>query len=147
MALYDLSAIEFRNDGVSDSLTLTMSPSLFHESLKREIATASRENRDLAVLSISLEPEHFSSVSGIQEELVKLAFLLRTQLRGGDFFARISDLGFWVLLRTDEASVEKIVERLGIEDQPKYSISVIARKHDRYDEWIKRIDLIHFPQR
>ena len=34
----EVSSIEFENDGVTDSLTGVMAPSLFHENLKREIA-------------------------------------------------------------------------------------------------------------
>lgn len=121
-----------------------MAPSLFHENLKREIATAGREGRDLTVLSISLKPEKFDSAASAQEELIALAFVLRTKLRGGDFFARISDLGFWVLLRTGELDASVIADRLGFGSRQDLDIYVIARKHDGYDEWIKRIDQIHF---
>ena len=98
MANFEMSEVEFRSDGLSDSLTLTMSPAIFHESLKREISNAERENRDLVLISISLLAEPFDSVSRYEKALIEIAFGLRSQLRGGDFFVRISDHGFWVIL-------------------------------------------------
>jgi GGDEF domain-containing protein len=144
MSPFELREVEFTSDGVEDSLTLTMAPALFHENLKREIATAKRESRDLAVLSIALLPEKFDSVAEFQEALIKLAFALRTGLRGGDFFARISDRGFWVLLRTAEMDVDVIIKRLDLPRQEQFEIFVVARKYDDYSEWIERIDQIHF---
>jgi GGDEF domain-containing protein len=139
-----VSTIEFENDGVTDSLTGVMSPSLFHENLKREIARASRQDHDLAVISISVKPRNFQSVSLLQEELIRVAERLHGQLRGGDFFARISDLGFWALLRVDESETDAVIQRLGLPNQKDLDIYVVARKKDGYDEWIKRIDLVHF---
>ena len=140
----DVSAIEFENDGVTDSLTGVMSPSLFHENLKREISRAGRQDYDLAVISISIKPRNFQSVSLLQEELIKIANTLCEQLRGGDFFTRISDLGFWVLLQVDESETDAVIHRLGLPNQKDLDIYVLARKKDGYDEWIKRIDLVHF---
>jgi len=140
----DVSAIEFENDGITDSLTGVMSPSLFHENLKREIARAGRQDHDLAVISISVQPRNFHSVSLLQKELIRIADTLREQLRGGDFFTRISDLGFWALLRADESETDAVIHRLGLPNQKDLDIYVLARKKDGYDEWIKRIDLVHF---
>ena len=140
----DVSAIEFENDGVTDSLTGVMSPSLFHENLKREISRAGRQDHGLAVISISVKPRNFQSVSLLQEELIRIADTLREQLRGGDFFTRISDLGFWALLRADESETDAVIHRLGLPNQKDLDIYVLARKKDAYDEWIKRIDLVHF---
>lgn len=144
MKRIDLRQVEFSNDGVSDSLTLTMSPALFHENLKREISAAKREGRDLALLVIALKPELFESVAKFQEALIELSFTLRSGLRGGDFFARISDRGFWVLLRTSELSVDTIVQRLDLVNREELEIYIVARKHDDHTEWIERIDQIIF---
>ncbi len=144
MSPFDLRDVAFASDGVADSLTLAMAPALFHENLKREIATAKREGRDLALLSIALRPENFTSVADYQEGLIKLAFALRTGLRGGDFFARISDRGFWVLLRSAEKDVDLIVRRLDLARHEQLDIFVVARKFDEYVEWIQRVDQLHF---
>jgi GGDEF domain-containing protein len=144
MPSFELREVEFRSDGLTDSLTQTMSPILFHEALKREIASAKRDERDLAVLTLSLRTEAFKTASQFQEALIEIAFALRMGLRGGDFFARISDNGFWVLLRTEELNVQMIVKRLDLPHHDDLQSYIVARKYAGYDEWIEKIDLIHF---
>ena len=144
MPSYELREIEFQSDGLTDSLTQTMSPAIFHEALKREIASAKRDERELAVLALSLENQAFTTVAQFQEALIQIAFALRMGLRGGDFFARISDNGFWVLLRTDEVNVEAIVKRLDLPHRDHLQSQIVARKFAEYSEWVERIDSIHF---
>jgi len=144
MAGFDLREIEFRSDGVSDSLTSSMSPALFHENLKREISTADREGRELTIVSVLVDPENYLSAGEYQESLVALAFALEKNLRGGDFFARISDCGFWILLRTDEETAAAVVDRLDLPRRDELTIKLAARKLSNYGEWIERIDQLHF---
>ena len=144
MAGFDLREIEFRSDGVSDSLTSSMSPALFHENLKREISTADREGRELTIVSVLVDPENYLSAGEYQESLVALAFALEKNLRGGDFFARISDCGFWILLRTDEETAAAVVDRLDLPRREELTIKLAARKLSNYGEWIERIDQLHF---
>lgn len=144
MAAFDLREVEFRNDGSTDSLTQSMSPALFHEALKREIASAKRDERELAILTIAVRPEDFSSVANFQEELIQVAFALREGLRGGDFFARISDRGFWALLRTSELNAQVVVDRLDLPRRDSLVRQVVARKYDELSEWIERVDLLYF---
>ncbi|MEJ0014411.1 MAG: hypothetical protein WDN07_02285 [Actinomycetota bacterium] len=140
----DLREVEFRNNGVTDSLTETMAPTLFHEALKREIASAKRDQRDIAVLAISLKPQRFGSISEFQEALIEIAFALRMGLRGGDFFSRISDAGFWALVRTSELHGETIINRLDLPHHDAIESYIVARKYDEYTEWIDRIDHLYF---
>ena len=142
----DLREVEFSSDGTSDSLTLTMSPALFHENLKREISTAKREDRDLAILVTSLKPERFDSVAKFQKSLIELAFALRSGLRGGDFFARVSDRGFWVLLRTSEKNADVIIQRLNLGRLEELEMYIVARKFDDHAEWIERVDQLQFKE-
>ena len=144
MTGFDLRDVEFSSDGSSDSLTLTMSPALFHENLKREISVAKREDRDLAILVISLKPELFDSAAKFQESLIKLGFALKSGLRGGDFFARVSDRGFWVLLRTSEINADVIVQRLDLGSIDELEIYFVERKYDNHAQWIERVDQLHF---
>ena len=144
MAGFDLREIEFRSDGVSDSLTSSMSPALFHENLKREVSTADREGRELTIVSVVVDPEKYLSLGEYQESLVALAFALEKNLRGGDFFARISDCGFWILLRTDEETAAAVVDRLDLPRREELTIKLAARKLSNYGEWIERIDQLHF---
>jgi len=144
MAGFDLREIEFRSDGVSDSLTSSMSPALFHENLKREISTADREGRELTIVSVLVDPENYLSAGEYQESLVALAFALEKNLRGGDFFARVSDCGFWILLRTEEVSAQGVIDRLDLPRRDELTIKLAARKLSNYSEWIERIDQLHF---
>ena len=144
MPSFELREVEFRSDGLTDSLTQTMSPILFHEALKREIASAKRDERELAVLALSLRTEDFKTVPQFQEALIEIAFALRMGLRGGDFFARISDNGFWVLLRTEELNVGRIVKRLDLPHHDDLRSHIVARKYAEYAEWVEKIDHIHF---
>ena len=144
MAAFELREVEFANDGISDSLTLTMSPALFHENLKREIASAKRDRRELAVISILLRPAGFQSLAAYQEALIEVAFAVRTGLRGGDFFARVSDCGFWILLRTAESNADLIIERWQLAHRSHLEIHTVARSGSEFSEWIERIDQLHF---
>ena len=144
MPAFNLRDIEFKSDGLVDSLTLSISPLLFHENLKREISIAGREERELTIVSINLNPSGFKSVAEIQESLIEIAHLLKRELRGGDFFARISDCGFWILLRTDQMSAELVLQRLDLPRRENLTINFAARKFSDYSELIKRVDSLHF---
>jgi len=144
MAGFDLREIEFKSDGVTDSLTSSMAPALFHENLKREIATASRESRELTIVSAVLNLENYLSAGEYQESLIALAFALEKNLRGGDFFARISDCGFWILLRTDEETAARVINRLDLPCREELTIKLAARKLSDYAQWITRVDQLHF---
>ena len=144
MSAFELREVEFQNDGVSDSLTSSMAPALFHEALKREIAAAKRDQRELAVLTIALRPDNFPSVALFQEGLIKVAFALTQELRGGDFFARISDRGFWTLLRTSENNGQLVLGRLDLAGQLSLETQIVARNEDEYSQWIRRIDHLYF---
>ena len=144
MAAFELRDIEFRSDGSKDSLTSSMSPELFHAALKREISAAKRDERELAILTIALRPQEFASLSLFQEELIQVAFALEQGLRGGDFFARISDRGFWALLRTSASNGQLVVDRLDLPRHDSLTTKIVARKYDEYSEWIERVDQLFF---
>ncbi len=144
MANFDLRDVEFRSDGATDSLTSSMSPALFEDSLKREIATAVREERDLTIVALALNSDAFESLSTYQEALIAIAFALKHGLRAGDFFARISEVGFWALLRTDEISAAAVIDRLDLPRHESVKIHIVARKFSNYSEWIDRIDHLFF---
>ena len=79
MLAFNLRDLEFKSDGLVDSLTLSISPFLFHENLKREISVASREARELTIVSITLDFEGYESIADIQENLIEIAHLLKRE--------------------------------------------------------------------
>jgi GGDEF domain-containing protein len=136
--------IEFANDGVSDSLTGAMAPALFHQALRREIASADREARELVIASLRIRPDANASMAELAQELIALAFLVKSHLRGSDFFSRISDTGFWLLLRTDQTGAACVIDRLNLSHRNEVETALISRSANTYEEWIARIDQIHF---
>ena len=144
MLAFNLRDLEFKSDGLVDSLTLSISPYLFHENLKREISVASREVKELTIVSLALDVESFTSLAELQENLIEIAHHLRGALRGGDFFARVSDCGFWILLRSDQSGAELVMQRLDLPRRENLTINFAARKFSDYSEWVKRVDQLHF---
>lgn len=136
--------LEFANDGVRDSLTGAMAPALFHQALLREIASADREARELVIASVRIRPAANTSMAGLAQELIALAFLVKSHLRGGDFFSRISDTGFWLLLRTDQTGAAHVIDRLNLSHRTEVETALISRSTDTYEQWIARIDQSHF---
>ena len=144
MPAFELRDLEFMSDGNLDSLTLSMAPALFHENLKREISTAHREARELTIVSLRVNPTGYASLSRYQEALIEIAHLLKSHLRGGDFCSRISDQGFWILLRTDLPGAKLVIERLNLAHHENISINFVVRRSLNYSEWISKVDQIHF---
>ena len=144
MGAFDLREIEFQSDGLRDSLTMAMAPELFYENLKREIAATKRLAQELVIVSLVLHTAEFASNAAFQEALIGIAHGLRTGLRGEDFFTRISDVGFWVLLRADQRDASAIIERWNLPNQDQITSAVVPRADLEYQEWIPRVDQIHF---
>jgi GGDEF domain-containing protein len=144
MSSFEVRELEFASDGVQDSLTLSMAPALFHENLKREISTAMRESRKLTMVSLVLEMKSFQSIAEYQTTLIEIAHLLKMSLRAGDFFARISDQGFWILLRIDIEGAHLVIDRLELPRKESLRVNFLAREYLNYSEWVERLDLLHF---
>ena len=144
MSAFDLREIEFQSDGLRDSLTMAMAPELFYENLKREIAATKRLAQELVIVSLVLRADGFATKAAFQEGLIGIAFALRTGLREEDFFARISDAGFLVLLRAEQKAVPAIIERWNLPYPNQISIDVLARADLDYQEWTRRVDHAHF---
>ena len=144
MSAFDLREIEFQSDGLRDSLTMAMAPELFYENLKREIAATKRLAQELVIVSLVLRADGFATKAAFQEGLIGIAFALRTGLREEDFFARISDAGFLVLLRAEQKAVPAIIERWNLPHPNQISIDVLARADLDYQEWTRRVDHAHF---
>ncbi len=121
--------LEFRNNGVIDSLTLTMAPALFYENLRRELANAQRQGFPISVVSLTLMDDSglsgagrggdldsllvfHSEVSLIEEVLIRLAFELQQAIRSDEFFSRICESGFWWLVHGDFEVAAMAVDRI-----------------------------------
>ena len=111
--------IEFSSDGVSDSLTDALAPARFHEYLTGELSMANREKRTITLISLRIsmssirpeDPKLAEAIESIHQNLKLLSTTIRRLLRGGDQIGRISEDGFWILIRGDTSAAEIACER------------------------------------
>lgn len=111
--------IEFSSDGVSDSLTDALAPARFHEYLTGELSMANREKRTITLISLRIsmssirpeDPKLAEAIESIHQNLKLLSTSIRHLLRGGDQICRISEDGFWILIRGNESAAEIACER------------------------------------
>lgn len=95
----------FFDEGIYDPLTGALAPRFFYESSKRLISWANRTNRQTAVIAI--RHDELSD-----DELIKFATDLSSELRGGDLLARMNQKTFVLLLIGDQLGAEQLIFRL-----------------------------------
>lgn len=154
--------IEFRNNGLIDSLTQTLAPELFQENLKRDIAISQREGSPLAIICLNLvqlksEEQVFGQYLPLLEEsLIKWSFEIESKVRAGEYFTRISESGFWILIRGGQIAADIARERIvsSISDYLPQQIlelgftfkssCVSYQPGESFYNYIQRVDLAHF---
>ena len=95
----------FFDEGIYDPLTGALAPRFFYESSKRLISWANRTNRQTSVIAI--RHENLSD-----DELIKCATDLSSELRGGDLLARMNQKTFVLLLIGDQLGAAQLIFRL-----------------------------------
>ena len=149
--------LELRSDGLVDSLTGAMAPERFLEILTNELRMAAREARLITLISIRLN-EHLNSdlqpTGQIEEQellLTQLASAIQSQLRAGDHCARISESGFWILIRGDGDSARRAAPRLlsqstaGVGDEALWRVEFCeSEAGESVKNLLRRMDAIHF---
>jgi GGDEF domain-containing protein len=84
----------FSHDGIHDTFTNLAAPNYFYEELNRLIARFERSQTEFRIINIS-----FVDVkSGHESEVLEMAALLRTLLRGEDLAARLGMYEFGLLI-------------------------------------------------
>jgi len=133
------NAIEFSNNGVSDSLTGAPAPKTFFDNLAREISQSRRRPQSIAIITIKLLQENkeakpiknskqnSTTIEGLkikdskssnlffEKQLALVSKTIKTNMRGGDFYARIAEDGFWVCLQGNLAEATRTAERFEVE--------------------------------
>jgi GGDEF domain-containing protein len=151
--------MEFSNDGIRDSLTDSIAPQIFLQSLGRESALADRENRKLSVLVVRAENRGVPEVRGFQDvleyDLLLLNTIVKSQLRADEFYSRSIRDGFWILLRGDVAAAEIVAsrirrasesERIGFTPDSCLIFTPVERDERRgLADWVSRMDRASFP--
>jgi GGDEF domain-containing protein len=159
-----LRAIEFSNNGVSDSLTGAPAPKIFFDNLTREISKSKRKRQSISIVTIKLLPEEnqikTTKKPNIQllkqknqkyeKQLALISGCIKSNMRGSDFYSRIAENGFWICVQGDLEEAMKAADRmqgkiairfvdLSYEAQIKISFNEWARNLDT-NNWIDEID-------
>ena len=154
------SEIEFSSDGVTDSLTDALAPARFHEYLTGELSMANRERRTITLISLrlaspaasgdSMRSTPYDSAEKIHHELKILSSDIRRLLRGGDQIGRISEDGFWILIRGDlnaaEIASHRFMREVGESTwREKWRVRYCeSQVGEEIKNLLRRMDQIHF---
>lgn len=135
--------IEFESDGVWDSITGALAPARFLEILEDEIAIAGREGRTITLISLHL---HLQSDIDLVAALKEFATALSPSMRRGDYLVRISEYGFWFLIRGGIEAAKIALARVSNEIdltiwRVQYCEVVVG---EDMKNLLRRMDLIHF---
>ena len=96
----------FSHDGIHDTFTNLASPNYFYEELNRLVARFERSKADFRIINIS-----FVGVkNGHESEIIEMAALLRSLVRGEDLAARLGTYEFGLLMNVSEC--ESLARRI-----------------------------------
>ena len=102
----------FSHDGIHDTFTNLASPNYFYEELNRLIARYERSKLEFRVVNVTF----VGIKSGHESEILEMAALLRSLLRGEDLAARLGIYEFGLLINGSqyESLAQRIKENWGV---------------------------------
>ena len=95
-------------------------------------------------------------LSLLEESLIKSAFEIESNIRGGEYFSRISESGFWILIRGEQVAAEIARQRIvssisGYLPQQIIEFGFVFKSSyvsyqlgESLYNYIQRVDLSHF---
>jgi GGDEF domain-containing protein len=167
------SRIEFSNNGVFDSLTGAPAPKTFFDNLAREISQSRRRFQPIAVITIKLLQENEkakplkNSKQGsttakdskstnllFEKQLAIMSNTIKTNMRGGDFYSRMAEDGFWLCLQGNlaeanstagrfEAKISDNLEKLNRDVRVEVTSTEWSANLDS-NFWVEEIDKKYF---
>ena len=96
----------FSHDGIHDTFTNLASPNYFYEELNRLIARYERSKLEFRVVNVTF----VGIKSGHESEILEMAALLRSLVRGEDLAARLGTYEFGLLMNGSEC--ESLAQRI-----------------------------------
>ena len=98
----------FSHDGIHDTFTNLAAPNYFYEELNRLVSRFERSHAEFRIINISFVDVR----SGHESEVLEMAALLLTLLRGEDLAARLGMYEFGLLINGShyESLAQRIVE-------------------------------------
>jgi len=144
--------IEFANNGILDSLTGSPAQSVFLKQLRQAVSRADRSGEDVCILTLRLSKDTSSAnsdgVKGQALDLIAIAQTLNRSIRGGDFYTRMSQLGFWICLKGDSVEAQAAVKRFrdGLNSiESEIAFEIFERSESvPLARWIDEIDKSYF---
>lgn len=145
-------AIEFSNNGVSDSLTGAPAPKTFFDNLAREISQSQRNSQSISIVTMKLLPENrdlkklktpppqYPNQSNLEfeKDLSLISNCIKSNMRGGDFYSRLAENGFWLCVQGNLEEARRATERIDAKISEKLKdLSGGARMEFTFSEWTK----------
>jgi GGDEF domain-containing protein len=96
----------FSHDGIHDTFTNLAAPNYFYEELNRLVARYERSQAEFRIINITLA----GIKNGHESEILEMAALLRTLLRGEDLAARLGMYEFGLLI--NGSHYESLAQRI-----------------------------------
>lgn len=101
-----MSNSNFSHDGIHDTFTNLASPNYFYEELNRLVARYERSRAEFRIINIS-----FAGIkNGHKSEILEMAAMLRSHLRGEDLAARLGNYEFALLINGSD--YESLMQRI-----------------------------------
>ena len=97
--------------------------------------------------------------SAYEKELILVGRCLKSNMRGGDFYSRIADNGFWICLQGDAIDAQKAANRFALKISEAKNLDkdhlMVENQRVKFvicewdgsvneAEWIQKIDLLYF---
>ena len=155
--------VEFSNNGLTDSLTGAPAPKTFLDNLAREISQSRRKPQPIAIVTIKLLPRKTESKKSkniksldqdFEKDLALISNSIKANMRGGDFYSRMAEDGFWLCLQANLGEANSSIERFEakISDDLKRSTRQVQLKFTSSEwnsnldssSWIEEIDRKYF---
>ena len=161
-------AIEFSNNGVSDSLTGAPAPKTFFDNLAREISQSQRNSQTISIVTMKLLPKYrdakklkitlpkYSDQSNLEfeKDLSITSNCIKSNMRGGDFYSRLAENGFWLCIQGNLEEATRAANRIDVkiterlknlsgDSRIEFTFSEWARNCD-VNNWIKEVDTQFF---
>ena len=96
----------FSHDGIHDTFTNLAAPNYFYEELNRLISRYERSKTEFRIINITFD----GIKNGHESEILEMAALLRSVVRGEDLAARLGSFEFGLLI--NGSHYESLVQRI-----------------------------------
>ena len=135
----------FSHEGIHDTFTNLAAPNYFYEELNRLVARYERSQAECRIINITF----VGIKNGFESEILEMAAMLRSLLRGEDLAARLGNFEFGLLINGShyESLMQRILENWKISvnnkislnfkigaPQPGYSALQLLNKMDEEDQ-------------